>query len=244
MGASGARWDMKKRAIMIADRDADYRNQMADHFRLAGYQVETTESTAHVLCSILEKQTPVLLLGNDFDNKIPSADLIRLLKKCNRHLHVIIVSEDMPLKQARMVRHEGIFYHALKPAAQDDTAELGLAVDCAFKKSLTDRQVTVAEPAVEVAPQCEEIFQKSEPEKSQPVLPALVALVSLILGASFLSLVAAERAGQGDSLTLMLFLALCALIIVTQLLPIFQIRLPFGSRRWRGKEEHSPLDPK
>lgn len=235
---------MEKRAIMIADRDADYRKQMADHFRQAGYQVETTESAAHVLCSILEKQTPVLLLGNDFDNKIPSADLIRLLKKCNRHLHVIIVSEDMPLAQARKIRHEGVFYHALKPAAPDDTEELGMAVDCAFKKRLTDRQVPAAEPAVAVAPQHEEILQESAIEKGQPVLPALVGLVSLILGASFFSLVAAERAGQGDSLTLWLFLALCALIIVTQLLPIFQIRLPFGGRTMTEKEEAPPLDPK
>lgn len=235
---------MEKRAIMIADRDAEYRKQMADHFRQAGYQVETTESTAHVLCSILEKQTPVLLLGNDFDNKIPSADLIRLLKKCNRHLHVIIVSEDMPLAQARKIRHEGIFYHALKPSAQDDTHELGLAVDCAFKKNAAERQVTAVEPAVEVAQEREEILQEREPAKEQPVLPALVALVSLILGASFFSLVAAERAGQGDSLTLWLFLALCALIIVTQLLPIFEIRLPFGSRRLTAKEETSPPDPK
>lgn len=235
---------MEKRAIMIADRDADYRKQMADHFRQAGYQVETTESAAHVLCNILEKQTPVLLLGNDFDNKIPSADLIRLLKKCNRHLHVIIVSDDMPLAQARKIRHEGIFYHALKPAAPDDTEELGMAVDCAFKKSLADRQFPVAEPAAAAAPEREESLQVSEPEKGQQVLPALVALVALILGASFLSLVAAERAGQGDSVTLWLFFGLCALIIVTQLLPIFQIRLPFAGKTAAGKEEASPLDPK
>src|SRR3954447_13678520 len=107
---------MDERGIIIADRDADYRSQIADHFTKAGYCVETTDSAVHVLCSILEKQTPVLLLGSDFDQKISSADLIHLLKKCNRHLAVIMVSEEMPLSVARKVRQEGIFYHALKPA--------------------------------------------------------------------------------------------------------------------------------
>src|SRR5690349_10693863 len=105
---------MDERGIIIADRDAEYRNDIAEFFQKAGYRVETTDSAVHVLCSVLEKNTPVLLLGSDFDNKICSVDLIHLLKKCNRNLNVIMVSDQMPLELARKIRQEGIFYHALK----------------------------------------------------------------------------------------------------------------------------------
>lgn len=126
---------MDERGILIADRDTEFRKQVADYFREAGYQVETTDSAVHAFCSILEKQTPVVLLGNDFDKKVNSADLIHLLKKCNRRLAVILVSDELPLPLVRKIRKEGIFYHALKPAGPKDSEEIQQAVECAFSKS-------------------------------------------------------------------------------------------------------------
>lgn len=221
---------MEERGIIIADRDVDYRNQIADHFRDAGYQVETTDSAAHVLCSILENQTPVLLLGNDFDKKVSSADLIHLLKKCNRHLHVIMVSDEMPLAQVRKVRQEGIFYHAMKPVVAGDTEELGMAVECAFAKNSARRDVHREQaPKKQSTPFCwpEDV---STFKGSMQALPWLLTLIALISGASFLSLVAAQRVEQGNNMALWLFLAFCALIIATQLLPIFRVKLPVTRR--------------
>ncbi len=125
---------MDERGIIIADRDNEYRAQIADFFRQAGYQVETTDSAVHVFCSILEKKIPVLLLGENFDAKLASADLIPLLKRCNRQLAIILVSDTMPLPLIRKIRTEGIFYHALKPVGPMDREELQQAVECAFKK--------------------------------------------------------------------------------------------------------------
>jgi FixJ family two-component response regulator len=122
----------EERGIIIADKDTDVRKEVADIFIEAGYQVETTDSAVHVLCNILEKQTPVVLLGNDFDNKVTSADLIHLLKKCNRRLAVILVSDEASLPVVRKIRREGIFYHALKPSSPEDKEEIRQAVGCAF----------------------------------------------------------------------------------------------------------------
>lgn len=122
----------EERGIIIADKDTDVRKEVADIFIEAGYQVETTDSAVHVLCNILEKQTPVVLLGNDFDNKVTSADLIHLLKKCNRQLAVILVSDEASLPIVRKIRREGIFYHALKPSSPEDKEEIRQAVGCAF----------------------------------------------------------------------------------------------------------------
>jgi len=126
---------MSEREILIADKDTEVRKEVADIFLEAGYRVETTDSAVHVLCNILEKQTPVVLLGSDFDNKVTSADLIHLLKRCNRRLAIILVSDEASLPVVRKIRKEGIFYHALKPSSPEDKEEIRQVVGCAFANS-------------------------------------------------------------------------------------------------------------
>ena len=124
---------MSERGILRADKDNRFRDEIADYFKAAGYQVETTDSAIHAFCSVLEKHTPIILLGSDFDKKLASADLIPLLKRCNRQLAIIVVSDEIPLALERKIRKEGIFYHALKPAGPADREELHQAVECALK---------------------------------------------------------------------------------------------------------------
>ena len=235
---------MDERGIIIADRDASFRSQVADHFRKAGYRVETTDSAVHVLCSILEKQTPVLLLGSDFDKKVSSADLIRLLKKCNRDLHVIMVSDGMALAQARQLRREGIFYEAMKLALAGDNEELGLAVECAFKKHNSGRR----HPGRLHATLRQPVSRRDDSEETEPFpsqkscLSWLVALAALVLGASFLALVAAQ---SGGSMAIRLFMGFCALLIATQLLPIFRIKPPArAGNQEPAKQQGAPMDKK
>lgn len=111
--------------ILIADEDNTIRKSMADFFAEQGYQVETTDSSTSVLRNILEKKTPVLVLGSDFDKKIAPTNLIHLLKKCNRHLTIIFVSDE---NQEKGLREEGMFYPAVKPNIE----EIQQAVECAF----------------------------------------------------------------------------------------------------------------
>lgn len=118
--------------ILIADEDNTIRQKMAEFFVEQGYQVETTDSAASVLSNILEKKAPVLVLGSDFDKKIAPSNLVHLLKKCNRQLTIIFVSDETPLHQERAMREEGIFYHALKPKTTSDIEEIREAVECAF----------------------------------------------------------------------------------------------------------------
>ena len=125
---------MNEREILVADSDTAARRRMADSFREAGYDVETTDSAVHVFCTVLEKQIPVVLLGSGFDKKMALTDLVRLLKKCNRNLAIILVSDEESLPTIRTIRQEGIFYHALKPATKQETEEIRAAVECAFNQ--------------------------------------------------------------------------------------------------------------
>lgn len=124
---------MEERGILVADKDTEFLREVADHFSDAGYHVETTNSAVRVISNILEKQTPVVLLGSDFDKKINLLELVRLLKKCNRHLAVILVSDEASLPIVKRIRKEGIFYYALRPVTQEDTNEIKNAVECALK---------------------------------------------------------------------------------------------------------------
>ena len=110
----------------------DCRKQMADMFIEAGYNVIVTNSVANALYGILKKTAQVVLLGTKFD-ELTAADLIPLLKQCNRKLTIILVAADTSLPLIRKLRAEGIFYHALKPVNAEDREEIRQAVQCAFE---------------------------------------------------------------------------------------------------------------
>ncbi len=122
------------RVLLIADKDFETRQQMANLFTEAGYQVRAANSVNEVLRNILSRNTRVLLLGNELGDLL-AVELIPLLKKCNRDLTIILVSDENSLPLLRKVRREGIFYHALRPVNPEDREELRLAVQCAFNKS-------------------------------------------------------------------------------------------------------------
>ena len=126
---------MEENSILIADKDTNYLREISEYFKGAGYAVATTDSAVSVMCDILKKHVPVLLLGGDFDKKIGLPHLLHLLKKCNRHLAVILVSDEATLPMVRTIRQEGIFYHALRPVTEEDREEIKQAVECAFKAS-------------------------------------------------------------------------------------------------------------
>jgi DNA-binding response OmpR family regulator len=183
---------MSKREILIADSDGTVRNKLADSFRSAGFDVETTDSTTHLFCSVLEKQIPVVLLGSGCDKKIAMANLVPLLKKCNKGVTIILVSDEESLPTIRSVRQEGIFYHALKPTGLDDTEELLTAVKCAFDKSETtqpSRPVAKPElsPSAEIPSAAPVMMEQSseEPELTvQGIIPPSVAPAMMMEQAS------------------------------------------------------------
>ncbi len=127
---------MSERGILIADKDTETRRMMAEVLGQAGYEVKTTDSAADVLSDILSKNAHVILVGSDFDEKVATADLIPLIKRCDRNLTIILVSDEKSLGMVRKIRREGIFYHALKPVSIADQEEIRMAVDCAFKNVL------------------------------------------------------------------------------------------------------------
>jgi len=125
--------EMKARKILIADKDSKARKQLADFFENSHFEVETTASAAYAIAKIVQKHEPIVILGDSFEEKIASVDVIALMRKCNKNLRIILVSDDSSLETLRRVREDGIFYHALKPHNREDNEELRSAVECAVE---------------------------------------------------------------------------------------------------------------
>jgi DNA-binding NtrC family response regulator len=125
---------MTTQGLLNVDDDVTTRKRMAELFIDAGYQVTVPTSVAGALVGILKKTAKVVLLSTRFDQLL-ATELIPLLKQCNRDLTIILVASELPLALLRKARHEGIFYHALKPVQPGDEEELRQAVKCAFDKA-------------------------------------------------------------------------------------------------------------
>jgi DNA-binding NarL/FixJ family response regulator len=240
---------MGEREIIIADKDAMYRSQMAVFFREAGYRVETADSAGPLLSSVLERQVPVLLLGSDFGKQVSSSDLVHVLKKCSRHLHIIMVSDEMSLAKARQVRQEGIFFHALKPAGEGDLEELVQVVACAFEKhreSVRNDPAPAPQfecaPAPLIEPAIAEAAKSSWLERAlaRKSLPWVGGLVALLLGTGYFALSAVKAAHLEGNLATWIFFGFCALVITGQLLPIFRIKLKLGRAVAPQAKESAP----
>lgn len=122
------------RPLLIADRDASARQQMAEFFSKVGFPVIGVDSVEDVLRALLKKNPAVIVLGSDLD-AVPLVQLVPLLRKCRPDLGIILVSDEATLSEMRRVRREGIFYHALKPVDDAGFEELQQAVHCAFEKN-------------------------------------------------------------------------------------------------------------
>ena len=118
--------------ILIVDEDMDCRKQMAEIFIDAGYNVTVTSSVASALCGVLKKTAQVVVLGSKTD-EMAAAEIIPLLKRCNRNLPIILIASDTSLGLLRKLRCAGVFYHAMKPVDAEDREEIRQAVHCAFK---------------------------------------------------------------------------------------------------------------
>jgi DNA-binding NtrC family response regulator len=117
--------------ILIVDEDRDCRKQMAEMLMEAGYEVTVSDSVASALYGVLKNTAQVVVLGSKFD-ELTAADIIPLLKQCNRKLSIILITADASLGLLRKLRCEGIFYHALKPVDAEGREEIRQAVHCAF----------------------------------------------------------------------------------------------------------------
>lgn len=188
--------------LLIANKDRSARDKVAELFRNDGYRITRTDVVANALEGIINKEIQVVVLDGEYDER-NVAKLIPLLKKCNRNISIILVTDDMPINLVRKIRQEGIFYHALRSASEDHYEEIVQVVRCAFKK-----YAEITAPG-------------HLKRKEGSMLPIRSLLATLSLTILLVSPVFAVDTSvtYSSGLLILLFVGFCALLIVAQLVP-------------------------
>jgi DNA-binding NtrC family response regulator len=189
--------------LLIANKDEAAREEMAALFQGTDYNVVATDSVANSLEGILDKSIQVVLLSGSFDEQYV-AKFVPLLKKCNRNLSIILVSDEMPLDLVRRIRKEGIFYHALEPVENESWDEILQVVSCAFENYHAQQNIGRKALGREFAMR-----------GTKSVLTSLALILMLVpqVKAADTSLT------YNSGILVLLFVGFCALLIVAQLVP-------------------------
>ncbi len=121
--------------LLVADKNVNARKEIASILIEAGYDVMVTDSAMKAMQNVLNNNVQILLLGSELE-EMNSAELLPMLKQCNRKLAVILVADETPLALMRKVRKLGIFYHALRPFESEGREEIRQVVKCAINNLL------------------------------------------------------------------------------------------------------------
>ena len=189
--------------LLIANKDQGAREQLASLFDENEYNITKADSVANALEGIINKEIQVVVLDGNYDEQ-NVVKLIPLLKKCNRNISIIMVSDEMPIELVRRIRQEGIFYHALRTAGEDNYEEIFQAVSYAFKK-YQENTTTQANTK-----------QKERTMFSIKSVLSTIAITMMLVTPAF----AVDTATTYSSgILVLLFVGFCALLIVAQLVP-------------------------
>ncbi|WP_020676590.1 hypothetical protein [Geopsychrobacter electrodiphilus] len=189
--------------LLIANENRQSRDRLARLFVADDFRVTTTDAVVNALEGILDNSIQVVVLGGEF-NEMHVVKLIPLLKKCNPFLSIILVADEIPLNLLRKIRKEGIFYHALSPTGDEDREEIYQAVLCAFRTYQTRRDAPNSTQPKEVS--------------MRSVKTILTSLVLALLAVAP-SLAADTGTTYTSGILVLVFVGVCALLIVVQLLP-------------------------
>ncbi|MEA3544310.1 MAG: response regulator [Thermodesulfobacteriota bacterium] len=189
--------------LLIANKNQEAQEQLASLFDKNEYQVTKADSVANALEGIINKEIQVVVIDGHYDEQ-NVVKLIPLLKKCNRNISIILVSDEMPLELERRIRKEGIFYHALKTAGEDNHEEIHQAVSYAFKKYDENTKT--------------QAIKKQKEKTMFPIKSVLstIAMTMLLVTPAF-AIDTAQTYNSG--ILTLLFVGFCALLIVAQLVP-------------------------
>ena len=119
-----------KLQILIASCDTEEREMLEDFFNHFHFQIESTASAAYAIAKIVQKHEPLVILGDSFEENINPAEVIALMRKCNKNLPIILASEDSSLETLQKVRETGIFNPVLKSHIKKNNEELRSVIKC------------------------------------------------------------------------------------------------------------------
>jgi NADH:ubiquinone oxidoreductase subunit E len=120
---------MEEGTILIASGDEPFGEYLYHQLINLDWAICRASMVSELLRKVRGGEVDILLLDSTLEG-IPSYDLISLIRKIDPRLPIILFSEDSSLETSKRVRHEKIFFLAMKPI---DQAEVRTAVGDAIK---------------------------------------------------------------------------------------------------------------
>lgn len=115
---------MKARQLLILNGNKEERLNMVNYFKNTHYEVESSPSAAYSIAKIIQGHTPLVIMSDTFEEIISATDVIALMKRANKNLKIILVSDNSSLETLKKIHQEGILYHSLKLQDNEDIDSL------------------------------------------------------------------------------------------------------------------------
>lgn len=115
---------METRSILIVNGDKKARKELTQFFEDSHFEVTSTPSAAYTIAKIVQGNKPIIIVGDTFEEQISAAQVIALLRRVDKHLKIILISDNASLETLKKIREDGIYYHSLKPRNIQDNEEL------------------------------------------------------------------------------------------------------------------------
>ena len=107
------------KSVLIVDKDIEMKEQLAGELVEEGYNVVTAQHLGEVLEKALTSCASLVVV-NLQSLDISGWETISMIKKLNKSMTIITITEDNSIEMERKIREEGVFFHFVKPFAIED----------------------------------------------------------------------------------------------------------------------------
>lgn len=103
--------------MLIVDNDSEFKKSLITELTKDGYEVETAQRLGDVLEKVLASQASLIITNLQ---ALPNYEAISMIKKINKNIPIITITDDDSIETERKVRQEAVFFYFVKPFTIED----------------------------------------------------------------------------------------------------------------------------
>ncbi len=108
---------MEKKRVLIVDDDSEFKKSLITELTKDGYEVETAQRLGDVLEKVLSSRASLIITNLQ---ALPNYEAISMIKKINKNIPIITITDDDSIETERKVRQEAVFFYFVKPFTIED----------------------------------------------------------------------------------------------------------------------------
>lgn len=108
---------MKRNTVLIGDNNIEFRKSLTAELSKEGYKVETAQRMGDILEILLGERISLIVMNLQ---AFPNYEVISMIRKINKKIPIVTVTDDDSIDTERKVRQEGVFFYFVKPLTLKD----------------------------------------------------------------------------------------------------------------------------